>query len=774
MKLNGTFKILADKPVLFEDGLYKCGIAASIDGGTTGVQSAIDDGVSVYVYIRAYNAETQDVDIKRFRLMAVSKAGTGRKKYNQFELQPEINDGYAIYNGELDEDTLNGIVTTLSSDRGFAYIPTARAGLDTDFREDLRNVDLAYYEAKRTKEIDDIVQDLKENYAKAETITEIHESVERFDDSISGILERLGATETQVTDIRNSLLARLDELEIKVQSHSETIEALTSQVETNTGNINELRADHNSLKEQYIEHVAQTNKNVEQWNANFEAHKQAIQALDDRDQLIVTKVNSHSEVIDELLSKVQVADKGYEDMSSEFVAVKDKVQELETDNEALRASVSDSLQRIKLGVDENKANIANLQRDSSKLAHDFSDMSNNYTQAMESINSFTNDIENINNKNQEIDNHLNTIDTSFENINNDIDSLKAKDIDHDSKFTKLDGTITDLNAKDVSHDNEIENLKIRIQTLSEAFDLNNQQILDLIDETESKLKNDISETQELLSSEVGDLQDKDSTHDQQIAQIVFKNTNQDNDIGSLKTKVSGLEIKVQSHSESNEVIIKDLKDLKGSVRDNAGSIRGIEANLEGVSSTIVDHQEAIDNLNNSTKTLTNDLNSHKTDFNEHKEYVIQELTSLKGRVKANEDKIKELDNSITSVQEHIQGELGSFQERVDFEIQDLKDLTGSHSTDISQIKQDIENISINISDLEGCTKAVQINSEDQIDSLNPYTFGLVTEDVDLGDDMDYSQILVDITTLKTQNSELLSRVKTLESENQNLKLKLGD
>ena len=74
MKLNGTFKILADKPVLFEDGLYKCGIEASIDGGTTGVQSAIDDGVSVYVYIRAYNAETQDVDIKRFKLMAVSKA----------------------------------------------------------------------------------------------------------------------------------------------------------------------------------------------------------------------------------------------------------------------------------------------------------------------------------------------------------------------------------------------------------------------------------------------------------------------------------------------------------------------------------------------------------------------------------------------------------------------------------------------------------------------------------------------------------------------------
>lgn len=774
MRLNGTFQILADKAITFTDGVYKCGANHSIAVGDSGLNSAIESGESIYAYIRAYNPDTGDTDLKRFKLLLVDKAGSGRKKYTQFTLQPEVDDGYALYNGELEEDTLNGILTTLSSDRGFAYIPTVTSGLSEELREELRNTDLAYYEAKRTKEIDDIVQDLKENYAKAETITSIQESVNSFDSSISDILTRLGATETQVNDIRDSLLSRLSELELKVQSHSETLEEVGNSLSDHDTRITELESKQNDLQAHFNEHVEKTNENIAQWNENFESHKQAILALDDRDKQIVAKINSHSDTLDDLLSKVTLSTDGIESLTSEFNEVKDRVQELEQDNEVLRTAVSDNLQNLKNSVDTNKANIESLQRDALKLSNDFEDMGNKYTQAMESINSFTNDIENINTKNQEISDHLDSIDSSFEGINTDIEGLKAKDVIHDNQITGINGTTDSLIAKDVVHDTDIADLKAKVQSMSEDMEINNQQIVDLIEETEAKLSKDISDTQELLSDEIGTLQEHDTTHDQQISQIVFKNTTQDNDISSLKDRADALETKVQEHDTNNETIIQELKSLKSSVKDNGDSIKLIDANIESLQNTDADHTSRIEALESASSTLNSDYEIHKTEFNTHKEYVIQELTTLKGRVQTNEGKIKELDNSITAVQEQIEGELGSFKETANYEIQGLKDLTNTHSSDIAQLKQDIQDININISDLEGCTKAVQIDSEDQIEALEPYTFGLLTDSVDLGEEVDYSQILVDITTLKTQNFELLSRVKSLESENQNLKLKIGD
>ena len=735
--LYGVLTLAKSSPVVDTEveNQYTLNYSANIFGGKKNDLPSIP---LARIYIRSYNPESGDIQIHAYKV--ISTELVGRTKTPRSLIENEQNDGFRPWAGDLGVDTTTGVFSELTSETGMAYLPVEgeSALLDIGFRESIRNVDLQNFVQARDKDIKDIVQEISETYALKSDHEEVNAKVEEQRSTIAEILETMGANTEDLTLLKQNV----KDLQDLTAVHTSDIEELKDRVSTTETDLGTAKTNLTNLSDKLNSEINTINDNFEKYDTAYNTlndNQQQISALLN-DQIVPT-INEHTNKLKDLEPLTTLAG-DFNDLKTDY--------ENHKQAEALKDEVVDGLiNNINSEISGIKADVSGLDENQHTLNNNFLDMKSKFENTLSGMEGYSEEFDTIKTQNAQINTRLGEVEETFESINtkinqnsDDINALKTNVEALSNKDTNLENSIALLDEKFTNKDLEITGA---IETLTSQNAKDHSDILDLIDTTEDGIRKDMTDADNLLSSSLGELETEVQSQQQQVAQAIIKNNSQDATINALDSKVKDLNTDVKSVEGVLEAVNTDLDTAKG-------DIETLQTNTAGIRS---------------------DLDNLSTNFADHKEYVLNQLKDIKTLQDQHTSDISVLDRSITSLGEQFEGELKSATEETKYELKGLKDIVTLHTTQISDINSSLEQMQINIDDLEGSTKAVILSSEDEIENLDDDTFGLLC----LGDteelsDKDYSQILVDIAQIKTQNELLLQRVQTLEAENQDLKVKI--
>ncbi|CAL4955350.1 unnamed protein product [Urochloa decumbens] len=694
-------------------------------------------------------------------------------------------------------------------------------------------------EVKATQEEKDAV--LTELKKSKDLVQNLENDVTRLKDELSLQLEHNSNLDKQLEELRSSMGAKIEELQeekdssiLELQSSQASVRDLEIALQTHSDSISTLQQANDELQKNIFTLTEQS----EQAKAELQ---QEIKATQEEKDAILTELKHSNDLVQNLENDVtrlkdklsvqqehnSTLDKQLEELRGSMDA---KIEELHVEKDAsvleLHASQAsvrgleialqthgESILTLQQANDELQKNICNLTQQSEQAKAELQQevkatqeekdvVLTELKQLKDLVQNLENDVTRLNDELSVQQEHNSTLDKQLEELRGSMDA-KIEEL-----LVEKDASVLELQASQAS----VRDLEIALQTHGESISTL-QQANDELQKNICTLTQQSEQAKAELQQEVKATQEEKDAVLTELKQLKDLVKNLENDVTRLNDELS-----VQlEHNSTLDKLLEELRSSMGAkieelqvekdasiltLQTSQASVRDLEIALRTRSENISTLQQANDELQKNICTLTEQSEQAKAELQQEVKATQEEKDAVLTELKQSKDLVQNLENDVTrlndelSVQlehnstldkqlEELRSSMGAKIEELQAEkdasilelqashasVRDLEIALQTHSDSISTLQQANEELHKNICTLTEQSEQAKAKLQQEVKATQEEKDAILTE---LKQSKDLVQNLENnVTRLKDEFSVQLEHNSTLDKQLEELRSSMG-